>query len=276
MPVQTFNGSVISRDDANWAVAQRIVGAFAPHAPVASGMTVIIDPGHTLQGTTLTEVAQQSVGPFTPPASGFRIDRIVVDRSSGVASIVAGTANSLTPPAIPSGKLPCARIFLESNAAEVTNAMIFDERVLGDVTPQDAGAVACRATRNGSTQSISASTTTKVLFTTTNFNVGSAFDTATSKFLPTTAGQYLVTAQTSLPIAAGKLGSTSIYLNGALQSQNQVYSNGSGQWISAVTDIVNLNGSSDYVEIYCWHNDATAINLSGNTFGTYVSATRVA
>ncbi|MDQ2105360.1 hypothetical protein [Azospirillum isscasi] len=54
MPVQTFNPTDLSRSATNWAVAQRIVGPFAPHAQVSPDLTIALDPGHLLNGTTLT------------------------------------------------------------------------------------------------------------------------------------------------------------------------------------------------------------------------------
>lgn len=68
MTVSTFNPSGLSQSDANWPVAQRVVGAFAPHAQAAPNLTVALDQGFLLNGTTLTEVDPQAVGPFTPPA----------------------------------------------------------------------------------------------------------------------------------------------------------------------------------------------------------------
>lgn len=68
MSVQTFNPSDIPQGTANWAVAQRVVGAFAPHAQVTPNMTVAIDPGFLLTGTTLTEVNAQLSRSPTPPS----------------------------------------------------------------------------------------------------------------------------------------------------------------------------------------------------------------
>ena len=134
MPVQTFNPSALPQSETNWAVARRLVDAFAPHAQAAPNMTVALDAGALLQGTTLTEVNPQTVGPFTIPASAFRIDRIVIDRSSGAASVVVGTVGSATPPSIPANKLPVARVVLDATTVAITNERIFDERVLADLS----------------------------------------------------------------------------------------------------------------------------------------------
>lgn len=134
MPTQTFNPSALPQSETNWAVARRMVDAFAPHAQAAPNMTVALDAGALLQGTTLTEVNPQNVGPFVAPTSSFRIDRIVIDRASGVASVISGTVGSVTPPSIPANKLPVARVVLDNTTLAITGERIFDERVLADLS----------------------------------------------------------------------------------------------------------------------------------------------
>jgi hypothetical protein len=77
----------------------------------------------------------QTVGPFTAPAAGNRVDRIVIDRATGIAAIVAGTAGSLTPPAIPAQTLPVARVLLRSDTVAIAIDQLFDERVTTDQAP---------------------------------------------------------------------------------------------------------------------------------------------
>lgn len=180
MAAQTFNPSDLSRDTVNWAVAQRMVGSFAPHAQVTPNMTVAVDPGYLFDGITLIEVNAQSVGPIAPPASGFRIDRVVTNRVTGAASVVSGVANSLKPPAIPSNALPCARVFLQSTTTEITNAVLYNERALSTTTAPSS-TVICRATLGGSTQTgVAHNTFTKVNLSTADINIGNGFD-ATNK-----------------------------------------------------------------------------------------------
>lgn len=71
MTVQTFNPTSLPQSTTNWAVAQRIVGPFAPHAQVVPNLAIMLDPGYLLNGTTLTEVNAQIVGPFSPPYRGL-------------------------------------------------------------------------------------------------------------------------------------------------------------------------------------------------------------
>lgn len=124
--------------DAMTAVHDRIASAFAPHeqdvGSPAPDMTMRVDAGFIFSGTTLTEVAAQTVSGFTTPSAGQeRIDRVVIDASTGAASRVAGTAvsgsPSAVPPAIPSGKLPCCQIQFTDSSVSVLNSMITDERI---------------------------------------------------------------------------------------------------------------------------------------------------
>jgi hypothetical protein len=115
--------------DANSVVGQRIAGRFAPHAQSTPNMTVRLDAGNIFDGLTLTEVAAQSTGTITAPSSHPRIDRVVIDNTTGVVSVVTGTqATSPVAPAIPNGKSPVAQVLLQTTTTTITNAIITDER----------------------------------------------------------------------------------------------------------------------------------------------------
>ncbi len=97
-------------------------------------MSVRVDAGHIWSGGVLTEVAAQTVSGFTVPSAGqHRIDRVVIDATTGVATRVAGTpatgSPSAVPPAIPAGKFPCCRVEITSSDTAITNDMIYPENV---------------------------------------------------------------------------------------------------------------------------------------------------
>ena len=117
--------------DAAIAVLARVGQAFAPHEQSTPDMTVRLDAGHIYNpvAQTITEVAAQSTGAITAPSVDPRIDRIVVDQSTGVVSVVGGTeAASPVAPAIPAGKFPVAQVSLLTSTTEITNSIITDER----------------------------------------------------------------------------------------------------------------------------------------------------
>ena len=103
-------------------------------------------------------------------------------------------------------------------------------------------------------QSISAGTFTKVAINTKIFDTASAFDNTTNyRFTPQVAGYYQVNATVSCGTSASVEVIASIYKNGS------IYSRGSDLGFSVGTlsnpmvtynEIIYLNGSTDYIELY--------------------------
>ncbi len=151
-PVAIFNPSnYLTQDastykasiDGNNAVATRIIDQFTPHPAATPNMTVVLDAGCIFSGTTLTEIAQQTSSSITAPSgSNKRIDRAVINATTGALSILTGTPTSGTPspPAITAGNLPVAQIGttaspLVSSTTAITNNMISDERNFWSANP---------------------------------------------------------------------------------------------------------------------------------------------
>jgi hypothetical protein len=142
--------------------------------------------------------------------------------------------------------------------------------------PTASSGPAFRAFRNTSTQTIAASNTwTKVQFNGETFDTDSCFDSTTNyRFTPTTAGYY----QINLNVYHSLTGNPSyilcsIYKNGSSYSNNEVMLNGQNYTSTAVSDIVYLNGSSDYVEGYALQQlNSTVTNGSNitNFSGTWI------
>jgi len=113
---------------------------------------------------------------------------------------------------------------------------------------------------NGATSaSLTAGTNTKVAaFSSEVFDTNSNFDTATSRFTPTVAGYYQISASvrsnTSLTVHHA-----SVYKNGTAYAAGNLRSIASGvaNNTSTVSTLVYLDGATDYVEIYAFVN-ATA------------------
>jgi hypothetical protein len=120
--------------DAGFAVADRLAWAFAPHqqnqGSPAPDMTLRLEAGAIFDGATLTEVAAQSTGTIVAPSVDPRIDRVVIDGTTGAISVTTGTeAASPSPPAIPAGKLPVAQVAFSVGQTEIVNLDITDERI---------------------------------------------------------------------------------------------------------------------------------------------------
>lgn len=115
--------------DAAVAVMKRAGAAFAAHEADPPDMTVVVDAGPVFAGGSLTEKAQQTTAAFTAPSGDPRIDRVVMDASTGTVSVEQGAeAADPDPPSIPQGKLPVAQVALTVGMTEITNADLTDER----------------------------------------------------------------------------------------------------------------------------------------------------
>ena len=119
---------------------------------------------------------------------------------------------------------------------------------------------------NSAVQSIASATYTKILFDTEIFDTNNNF--ASSRFTPTVAGYYQFNVQ-SLFFSGVGVGYISFYKNGSIYSNGQAFSlNTSTNLIGSSSCLIFLNGSTDYVEIYCYQS--TAGNLSVGSNGSTV------
>lgn len=117
----------------------------------------------------------------------------------------------------------------------------------------------------GSTQAISASTNTKVNYDTESFDTNSNYDTTNKRFTPTVAGYYQVNAWVN-GNASGFL-EVYIYKNGSL-AQKLSYSYPASVQANGGSALINLNGTTDYIEIYMF-TTGTPTLLSGSTNGYF-------
>ena len=122
------------------------------------------------------------------------------------------------------------------------------------------------------TQTVNHNATVKVQFDTEIFDTDSCYDNSTNyRFTPTTAGKYLVTV--NLYLDGGGQGNLRIYApiiykNGSNYAQagddkGTGYQNNGTETLSAIVD---MNGSSDYLEVYLYHftQDNTSSNVGGS------------
>lgn len=118
--------------DGNMNVLAKLAAMFAPHQSSTPNMTITVDAGSALTTSGFAAQASQTSATITAPASGYqRIDRAVINATTGALSIITGTpaASSPAAPAITQGYLPCAQIGpLLNTTTQITNALITDER----------------------------------------------------------------------------------------------------------------------------------------------------
>jgi hypothetical protein len=112
-------------------IASQMRGMFAAEPTVPASMVVNLVAGFIPSAASVVQVAGQSTPAFVAPAANPRIDRIVISRTTGVLSVIAGApAASPVPPAIPAAAVPIAQVALTTTTTAITAAMITDERDL--------------------------------------------------------------------------------------------------------------------------------------------------
>jgi hypothetical protein len=117
--------------DGDIAVLAQIGDAFAPHEQTSPNMTLALDAGVLVSGTSLAVVAAQSTATIIAPTTDPRLDLVVVDQASGMVSVVTGTEAPMPIlPALPGGKIPVASIALATSTIAISNSLITDLRPL--------------------------------------------------------------------------------------------------------------------------------------------------
>lgn len=131
--------------DRSIAALSRVARAFAPHQLYTGSPSpdnaLEIDAGFLWDGSTMVEVPAQITGAFLGATAGsaVRIDRVMINASTGAALIVSGTpatgSPSAVPPAILAGYFPCCQVTWTSSTPIVLNSMITDERAFANRPP---------------------------------------------------------------------------------------------------------------------------------------------
>lgn len=156
-------------------------------------------------------------------------------------------------------------------STDITDFTAAVTTVLGSVDT----AVMARVYRSGSDQSFGAGADTKIQFNAETGDPQGTYDAVTNyRYLPTTAGWYEVKAQFTENSADSFTSYRRIYIykNGAEYCRVQDFLGTSNPTIS-ISDVVYLNGSTDYVEIFAFGGDAVSI-LLGSTL-SFASFARI-
>jgi hypothetical protein len=124
---------------------------------------------------------------------------------------------------------------------------------------------AFRAHASGTT-SLPNNTATKVDLATENFDTNSNF--ASSRFTPTVAGYYQINASVYVT-AAPQFLRADIYKNGS-QVAGGVHTN-QQTYLSNVSDLIYMNGTTDYVELYATQASGTTQAATAVSVGTFMS-----
>ena len=121
-----------------------------------------------------------------------------------------------------------------------------------------------------SNQSLTGGVFTKLQFDTENFDTDSCYDNSTNyRFTPTVAGYYQINIGCELGASSSPL-SLHIYKNGSTVFKvNGMYVSGVINAHPAGSDLIYLNGSTDYVEVYGWTNTTYSTSTASQDKSTF-------
>jgi hypothetical protein len=119
-------------------------------------------------------------------------------------------------------------------------------------------------------QTISQGVFTKVQYNVEEFDTANCYDNTTNyRFTPLVAGYYQVTVAVAWASVANAL--VSIYKNGSeFKRGSYVGANVVGAINSA---LIYMNGTTDYLEGFCYQFQSATLNTSANSVGAYFQAT---
>lgn len=118
------------------------------------------------------------------------------------------------------------------------------------------GAASLFIAQRSTGQTITTSTYTKVQLDTEVVDSDGTYDNATNyRHTPTVAGSYLyITCVSASTLGDQKGLVANLYKNGAQAAVNFINASGATGTLAVATAVFEMNGSTDYVESYIWHN----------------------
>lgn len=120
-------------------------------------------------------------------------------------------------------------------------------------------------------QTVTLGALTKITIDTEKFDTNSNFDTSTNRFTPTVAGYYQVNGcLRGIVVTTLTVIRCDIYKNGATYAQTRITGTlGANTATSAfVSDVIYMNGSTDYLELYGSLSGSGTATFSGGVAGT--------
>jgi len=151
--------------------------------------------------------------------------------NSGVLQLASGTGNLVTVPAVTGTAMVSGNMPAFSAYANTTTA-------------------------------ISAGTRTKITFATEYFDTNSNF--SSSRFTPTVAGYYQINLSFQEANGTSTILQAELYKNGATYATGGYTGTAATFYMAAVSVLVYMNGSTDYLEGYCYSSASTSVGGGSN------------
>lgn len=197
--------------DANFQVLFQLGAWFAPQPNSPAAMNVQVNAGSLFVAGAVVAKTIQTTGTITAPTgSNKRIDRVVINATTGVISVVTGTPTAGTPtiPAIPGGSIPCCTIGsvaspLLSTTTSIGTSLVNDERVGGSGGQNNAVVVLQNQQPNGTAGASMTAGAWNQRVINTEVADPQNLCTLTSNQFTLVAGTYLIWAAATFNGAAG-------------------------------------------------------------------------
>ena len=125
-------------------------------------------------------------------------------------------------------------------------------------------------------QSVTSGVLTKINLNTETFDTNNNFDTSTYRFTPTVSGYYQINGVFQSQATNMSAMVLNIYKNGSSYKSQTSNLTGTPAFFSmSISDVVYLNGSTDYIELYGQINASSSLIISGGSLYTYMSGVLV-
>ena len=222
----------------------------------------------SIDGANLTD------GDFAHVVVGEKLYIYKLDDDSGATESPPGV---ITPDANAGTK---RWILIGKRTTEVTDYCdTADLEKLHDITVEAArintiGKIKARAYRNAA-QDIDAASDTKVLIDTISFDTEDVVDIITnSRIVPNLPGYYIVIANIRAgAVPVGARVTAAVAKNGTFVLYGTSVNQGAADYSSSsASDIIYMNGTTDYLELYAYNNHQSALALRvGQPYQNYIS-----
>ena len=138
---------------------------------------------------------------------------------------------------------------------------------------ENVGKIKARAYRDAA-QNINATSSTKVLIDAISFDAEDVVNITNSRIVPNLPGYYIVIANIRAGVVPdGQRVFALIYKNGVPVTHGTMVNQGAaGHSVSIAQDLVYMNGTTDYLELFAHNSHSSALALyTGNSYQNYIS-----
>ncbi len=232
-----------------------------------------------------TDAAQTFTGVQTissqPILSSLTVSSAVAtDASKGLVSVTnTGTGNNVlaTSPTLVTPNLgtPTTLILTSATGLPLTTG-VTGVLPAGNIT--DSATALFFDVNRSTSQTIATTTFTKFQLNSETTDTAGTYDSSSNyRHTPTTAGVYLYAASVvfGATFADQKAVIIAIYKNGSRVAQTHIYSSGTNDTAATVAMPVKMNGTTDYAEVYIYHEKGSDANTSANAAHNWFKGTRL-